>query len=81
MVYLFQHHRSRGEKMQVKCTICDNINEIPDDSFKAKRLRNRRTYMYLCDECYYRVESNTKARHDTGKFHLYRDKQDEDEYI
>lgn len=67
--------------MQVKCTICDEINELPDDSFKAKRLRNRRTYMYLCDECYDRIEIKTKARHATGKFQLYEENKEDDEYI
>ena len=67
--------------MQVKCTICDRIDELPDDSFKAKKLRNRRTYMYLCDECYERIKVKTLARHATGKFKLYREKKDEEEYI
>lgn len=68
--------------MKVKCTICDLIDELPDDSFKAKKLRNRRTYMYLCDVCYERIEMNTKARLATGKFKLYREiKKDEEEYI
>lgn len=67
--------------MQVKCTLCDKIDELEDDSFRAKRLRNRRSYMYLCDACYERIEVKTKERHATGKFKLYREKKDEEEYI
>lgn len=67
--------------MQVKCTICDQVNELPNDSFQAKRLRNRRTYMYLCDECYDRIKENTNARHATGNFKLYTENKDEDEFI
>jgi uncharacterized protein YlaI len=67
--------------MEVKCTICDKIDTLEDDSFLAKRLRNRRSYMYLCDECNDRITEKTNARHATGKFRLYRDKKDEEEYI
>lgn len=67
--------------MKVQCTICDKIDDIIDDSFQAKRLRNKRSYMYLCNDCNERIAKNTEARHATGKFKLYQDKQDKDEYI
>lgn len=67
--------------MQVKCAICDRIDAIQDDSFQAKRLRNRRKYMYLCKDCYKRIELKTKERHATGKFQLFEEKKKEDEYI
>ncbi|CDQ40248.1 MULTISPECIES: YlaI family protein [Virgibacillus] len=67
--------------MQVKCTICDNIESIEDDSFEAKRLRNRRIHMYLCKSCYDRIEYKTKQRHATGKFQLYEEKKPTDDYI
>lgn len=67
--------------MQVKCTICDEIDELNDDAFQAKRLRNRRTYMYLCSKCYDRIETHTQARHATGKFKLYKENKNEEEYI
>ncbi|WP_430786188.1 YlaI family protein [Virgibacillus flavescens] len=58
--------------MQVKCVICDEIESIEDDSLQAKRLRNRRIHMYLCEPCYNRIEKKTKERHATGNFRLYR---------
>ena len=34
--------------MRVKCVICDKIENIKDDSFQAKRLRNRPIiYVYV----------------------------------
>lgn len=67
--------------MQVKCTLCDNIEELEDHTIKAKRLRNRRTYMYLCNTCYERIEYKTKARHATGRFRLYEEKKQQEPYI
>jgi len=67
--------------MDVKCTICDKVDDLNDDSFQAKRLRNRRTYMYLCSECYNRIKLNTEARHATGKFRLYKENKNKEEYI
>lgn len=60
--------------MNVKCVICDTVEDIEDDSLKAKRLRNRRIHMYLCKTCYQRIDKKTKARHATGNFRLYREK-------
>ena len=37
--------------MRVKCVICDKIENIKDDSFQAKRLRNRPIYTYMCETC------------------------------
>jgi len=67
--------------MQVKCTICDRIDELNDNSFEAKRLRNRRTHMYLCSECNERINIKTKARHNTGNFNLYKENKNKEEYI
>ncbi|MHA6251422.1 YlaI family protein [Oceanobacillus sp. CAU 1775] len=67
--------------MQVKCTICDKVDELRDGSFQAKRLRNRRTYMYLCTECEERIAQKTHARHATGKFKLYEEHKNDEEYI
>ncbi|WBX79685.1 YlaI family protein [Virgibacillus salarius] len=67
--------------MQVKCTICDNIESIDDHSFEAKRLRNRRIHMYLCQLCYERIEHKTKQRHATEKFRLYTEKKASDDFI
>lgn len=65
--------------MQVKCVICDQVESIDDQSLQAKRLRNRRIHMYLCQPCYNRIDEKTKERHATGNFHLYRKpKQKED---
>ncbi|WP_085992512.1 YlaI family protein [Oceanobacillus senegalensis] len=67
--------------MQVKCTLCDRIDSLMDNSFQAKKLRNRRRYMYLCDNCYERIDNKTKQRHATGKFRLYKEKKREDDFI
>ncbi|SHF48468.1 YlaI family protein [Ornithinibacillus halophilus] len=67
--------------MQVKCVICDKIEEIDNDSLQAKRLRNRRIHMYLCTPCNERIKEKTILRHSTGKFQLFEEKKNEDEYI
>lgn len=66
--------------MQVKCVICDHIEGLDDDSVRAKRLRNRRNQMYLCEKCYKRIEYKTLQRHATGNFHLYKKKKKEDDH-
>lgn len=67
--------------MQVKCTLCDKVEHLQDDSFTAKRLRNRRLNLYMCTECHKRIEERTKQRLSTGKFHLYKDKNKHDDLI
>lgn len=61
--------------MHVKCTLCDNVEGIADYSLEAKRLRNRKTNLYLCKSCYDRIGNKTKERHSTGKFHLYKSRE------
>jgi len=67
--------------MQVKCTLCDKVEHLNDDSLKAKRLRNRKLNLYICTKCYKRIEDNTIQRHSTGNFHLYRNKENRDDLI
>ncbi|AXI08960.1 DUF2197 domain-containing protein [Oceanobacillus sp. 143] len=67
--------------MQVKCSLCDQIDVIDDNATKAKRLRNRRIYMYLCKSCYDRIEYKTTQRHETGNFRLYREKKKPDDFF
>lgn len=67
--------------MQVKCALCDQIDKLDDESFQAKRLRNRRLNVYICHDCYKRIEQKTKERHATGNFHLYKDVTKKDDYI
>ncbi|MBP3040604.1 YlaI family protein [Bacillaceae bacterium Marseille-Q3522] len=57
--------------MKVKCVICDKIESIDDDSFLAKRLRNRPIHTYMCETCEKRIAENTKKRLETGKFIFY----------
>lgn len=64
--------------MKVKCTICDEIEDIDESSFQAKRLRNRRVNLYLCKVCHDRISVKTKARHATGKFRLFTEQKDND---
>lgn len=67
--------------MQVKCVLCDIIEDIEDDSLQAKRLRNRRLKMYVCQSCYSRIGDNTKKRHETGNFKLYSQKKQKDDLL
>ena len=67
--------------MQVKCTLCDVVENIEDYSLQAKRLRNRKNYMYLCMKCNDRIKERTLERLSTGKFRFYEEKKKEDELI
>ena len=67
--------------MQVKCVLCDVVENIDDYSLEAKRLRNRKTHMYLCLSCSERIKIKTLDRHASGKFRLYEEKKKEDELI
>lgn len=66
--------------MQVKCVLCDRVEGLDDYSLHAKRLRNRRNRMYLCEKCYKRIDCKTKKRHATGNFRLYQKKKTKDDY-
>jgi uncharacterized protein YlaI len=66
--------------MRVKCVICDKIESIEDESFEAKRLRNRPIHTYMCKECRTRITNNTNARFETGNFRLFRAKSEKDEW-
>ncbi len=67
--------------MQVKCVLCDVVENIEDYSPQAKKLRNKKNYMYLCKSCNDRIEERTLERHATGMFRLYEEKKKEDELI
>ena len=67
--------------MQVKCTLCDKIDSLQDNTLEAKKLRNRRTYMYLCPDCRGRIDKKTKERRATGRFRLYEENKQHDPYI
>ncbi|MGP3749165.1 YlaI family protein [Bacillus sp. 3A_MP1] len=54
--------------MRVKCSICDKIETIDDDTLIAKRLRNRPIHTYMCQECHDRIAKKTEERLKTGKF-------------
>lgn len=66
--------------MRVKCVICDKIESIADDSFQAKRLRNRPIHTYMCKVCEERITNRTNERVATGNFNLYKPSQDDDEW-
>ncbi|MFT8320331.1 MAG: YlaI family protein [Bacillus sp. (in: firmicutes)] len=66
--------------MKVKCVICDIIEDIDENSFQAKRLRNRPIHTYMCKICDERIRDNTQKRVDTGNFSLYRSKTTEEEW-
>lgn len=67
--------------MKVQCVICDSVENIDGHSLQAKRLRNRRINMYMCPSCYKRIEVNTKKRHATGNFRLYKEVKTNDDLI
>lgn len=67
--------------MQVKCTLCDKVESLEDESFQAKRLRNSRLNLYICDDCYKRIGEKTKERHATGNFHLYKQRKKKNSLI
>ncbi|WP_445488483.1 YlaI family protein [Niallia sp. 03133] len=66
--------------MKVKCVICDTIEDIDENSFQAKRLRNRPIHTYMCKKCDTRITENTQKRVDSGNFVLYRSKITEEEW-
>ncbi|KAB2337366.1 DUF2197 domain-containing protein [Cytobacillus depressus] len=66
--------------MKVKCVLCDKIEAIEDQSFQAKRLRNRPIHTYMCKECSSRITEKTQKRIETGNFKLYQSKVEEDEW-
>jgi uncharacterized protein YlaI len=66
--------------MRVKCVICDKIESIEDESFIAKRLRNRPIHTYMCKECSSRITEKTNARIETGSFRLFRARTEKDDW-
>ncbi|MEC2053656.1 YlaI family protein [Peribacillus psychrosaccharolyticus] len=66
--------------MNVKCVICDKIEDILDYSPEAKKLRNRPIHTYMCQECSTRIEEKTQARIATGNFKLYRSVTKDDDW-
>lgn len=54
--------------MRVKCVICDEIGQLPDEALIAKKLRNRPIHTYMCTTCSNRIEEKTLARVATGNF-------------
>ncbi|MBD7936867.1 MULTISPECIES: YlaI family protein [Cytobacillus] len=66
--------------MKVQCVICDKIEAIDNESYEAKRLRNRPIHTYMCVECNDRITTKTNERAATGNFKLYRSKQEEEEW-
>ncbi|MBQ0141153.1 MAG: YlaI family protein [Kurthia sp.] len=58
--------------MKVRCVICETINDIPDFSSLAKKLRNRPIHTYMCEPCNERIAEKTEARLATGNFHFYK---------
>lgn len=67
--------------MDVKCVICDTIETINDDSLQAKRLKNRRIKMYLCQTCHDRISENTQKHLDSGDFRLYKKRKRKNELL
>ncbi|MCL6798531.1 YlaI family protein [Bacillus altitudinis] len=59
--------------MRVKCSLCEKLETINDDTLVAKRLRNRPIHTYMCDDCQQRIKVKTEARIKTGRFSLYQD--------
>lgn len=66
--------------MKVQCVMCDIIEELNDNSFAAKRLRNRPIHTYMCNECDQRIAKNTQKRVESGNFVLYQNKPQEEDW-
>jgi uncharacterized protein YlaI len=66
--------------MKVKCVICDKIETLEDESFLAKRLRNRPIHTFTCRSCHDRITERTNARIATGKFRINMPVKKEDEW-
>lgn len=64
--------------MNVTCILCDRRVTLEKDSFRAKRMRNKQDFTFLCDACDGRITKKTKERLASGNFRLYRDKQTDD---
>ncbi|WP_330938160.1 YlaI family protein [Bacillus licheniformis] len=65
--------------MRVKCSLCDKIEKINDDTLIAKRLRNRPIHTYMCHECSERIKIKTENRMKTGRFKLYPHRKDKEQ--
>lgn len=48
--------------MEVKCSLCESIEELDDESPLAKKLRNRPIHTYMCHECHQRITERTNER-------------------
>ncbi|WMT27947.1 YlaI family protein [Bacillus aerius] len=59
--------------MRVKCSLCEKLETINDDTLVAKRLRNRPIHTYMCVDCQERIKVKTEERIKTGRFSLYQD--------
>ena len=66
--------------MNVKCVICDKIENLKETYSGEKRLRNRPIYTYMCETCSNRITERTEQRIATGNFHLYRSKKQQNEW-
>ncbi|GAB2543251.1 YlaI family protein [Gracilibacillus alcaliphilus] len=67
--------------MRVKCVICDTIEKIDDSCPLAKKLQNRLIHTYMCTSCDKRIGDNTKKRHKSGNFKLFRKYEVHDQYL
>lgn len=53
--------------MKVQCVICEKVEEIDEDSYLGKKLRNHPLSTYMCNSCHQRVTENTEKRRMAGK--------------
>jgi len=67
--------------MRVKCVLCDNIENIDDDSPQAKKLRNRLNSTFMCQPCSERIKQKTLERLQNEDFKLYQSEETEDPYL
>ncbi|HET7657396.1 MAG TPA: YlaI family protein [Bacillales bacterium] len=57
--------------MKVKCVLCDKIENLDDDGFEAKNLRNRPIHTFMCDECNQRITKRTEERFANKEYKVY----------
>src|SRR5690625_7935750 len=69
-----------GDEVNVKCILCDKVEQIEKNSLYAKKLRSDYLKLHLCKSCNERITKRTKSRHKTGKLKLYKTKK-KDKYM
>jgi len=63
--------------MDVQCILCDQVDNIDENSLYAKQLKDNYLKLHLCKPCNQRITQKTEERLNSGKFRLYKEKKNE----